>query len=125
MTDPTCEQRIAEHQESREETFATLFAAASGERMAMYDGEMIDQEDAYDRIAELPLSVEVKRVVRIDLSTGGPGDWLEATLDSDGDVTSVSYHFNDWFDHAERSVSEGSALWQAAAHYAEYVSGDA
>jgi hypothetical protein len=33
----------------------------------------------------------------------------------------VTYHFADWFDHAEREVTEreAPALWRAAKHYAE------
>lgn len=90
----------------------------SGEHAPTYDGEVLDEEAAYDHLHEYPLGVSVKRVLRVDLSTGGPGDWLEIEQDSDdGEVLDVSYHFNDWFDHAERRVDTGSALW----HYAEWI----
>lgn len=96
----------------------------TGETVPKYDDETLSYEEAAERISELPLGVSVKRVLRIDLSTGGPGDWLEADVDDDGTVDSVTYHFNDWFDHAERTVDSGSALWRAAEYYAEYVAVD-
>lgn len=133
--DDRCEVRIAAHMESREADFGTLFAIAGGEMVECetcdgdgehapeYDGEVLDDDQAYTRLGEYPLCLTVKRVLRVDLSTGGPGDWLEVVLD-DGEVQSVTYHFNDWFDHAERSVSEDSPLWRAAEYYAEYLPAD-
>ena len=47
-----------------------------------------------------PLDVERKSVYRILLSTGGPGDWLDVWLDSDGDIDRVDYVFQDWYDGA-------------------------
>lgn len=94
----------------------------TGEVAPKYDDETLTEEEAGDRLTELPLGVSVKRVLRIDLSTGGPGDWIECDLDSDGTVDAVTYHFNDWFDHAERAVDSDSALWRAAEYYAEFAS---
>lgn len=82
-----------------------------------------DDEYNEDSIYEYPLGIEKFTVVRIDLSTGGPGDWLEAKLDSDGDMVRVDYHFNDWFDHAQRSVGQGSDLWRLAEYYVEGTRG--
>lgn len=122
MSEPTCEQRIAGHMESREEDFTKLFAIVDGDSEDNeYDDEQLTDEEAYDRLAEMPLAVELRRYVRIDLSTGGPGDWLEADLDEDGEVTRVEYHFNDWFDHAARPVYKGDSLYRAAEYYAAYV----
>lgn len=93
----------------------------TGEKLPEYAGEQIDADQASERLGEYPLGLSVRRVMRVDLSTGGPGDWLEAELDDDGEVIAVDYHFNDWFDHAERRVHQGDALWQAAEYYAEYL----
>ena len=38
-------------------------------------------------------------------STGGPGSWLEAHVDDDGDIQQIEYHYNDWYDHAQRTLS--------------------
>jgi hypothetical protein len=93
----------------------------TGEVSPECDGDKLTAEDASDRLAEYPLGLSVRRVMRVDLSTGGPGDWLEVELGDDNDVEDVTYHFNDWFDHAERRVREDSALWRAAEYYAEYA----
>jgi hypothetical protein len=78
------------------------------------------QDEGTEHIDESVLGVGTRVVMRIELSTGGPGDWVEAELD-DREVQDVTYHFNDWFDHAERRVSQGSALWSLAEYYAEVV----
>lgn len=39
------------------------------------------------------------------MSTGGPADYLEVHVDSDNEITSIVYHFADWFDHAEQELS--------------------
>jgi len=91
--DKTCAERIENQMRGRKEQFEELFARADSEN----DDE---REQAQDEIYELPLAVSTIKVWRIDLSTGGPGDWLEVHVDSDGDATRVEYHFNDWFDHA-------------------------
>jgi hypothetical protein len=117
----TCAERIDEHQKSREDYLAALYAIANGEPGEV-DGEELDEESAAERIDELPLGVSTYTVLRIDLSTGGPADYLTAHLFKERygyGVESVTYHFADWFDHAEQSVSEDSPLWTLAERYAE------
>lgn len=127
MPELTCEQRIAEYYKGRMETIGALVNVQSvtdndnltdamlgqldidipkteDEREDIDLGEL--QERAQERIWEMPLSVEVIRVVKILLGTGGPGDWFEATVDDDGSITRIEYHFNDWFDHADINVSD-------------------
>lgn len=53
-----------------------------------------------------PLSLEVKRSVRILLSTGGPGDWIDVDVDEQGSILGGSYHNQDWFDHAEVELDD-------------------
>lgn len=116
MTDKTCAERISSHAQSREEDLAALFQILEdGE--GEYEGEDFDEEDARTRLIEFPLSVDTIRTLRILLSTGGPGDWLDVELDWDGNVAQVEYNFNDWFDHASIPVKEGTALWR----YAEWI----
>lgn len=122
----TCEDRIADHLTSRLATFAALAKAAR-----VNDQDELDALTAEDRneirdaigcddliadelaeaadtaIVELPLCVSAKKLYRIDLSTGGPGDWLEAEVDTeDHEIGRITYWFNDWFDVAHR-VLEG------------------
>lgn len=118
--DPTCEERIAVEMASRE--------ALIGQMFRIYDGEEEDDEElelTEDSLFEFGLGRQSYRVTNIVMSTGGPGDWLEvwqaegdAVVD-DGEVVRVTYHFNDWFDHAERVVEEGTAMWR----YAEWAVG--
>jgi hypothetical protein len=122
--DRTCEERISEQQESRLSHISELLSAAQGdfeclskdeiESLEIGDpvyGEDEELENEYEleeaageRIYELPLSVDTKHTERILLSTGGPGDWIDVDFDRDGDVVGASYHFQDWFDHAEREL---------------------
>jgi len=78
------------------------------------------RNESPELIEQSVLGVSTCVSMRIELSTGGPGDWLEAELD-EREVLAVSYHFNDWFDHAERRVMPGTALWQLAEYFAETV----
>lgn len=67
------------------------------------------REAAIERADEYPLGMSRKTVFRIELSTGGPADWLEVIAEKSDrygyDVERIVYHFADWFDHAERTLS--------------------
>lgn len=78
-----------------------------------------DEEFDEDSLYDYGLSVEKFTLIRWQLSTGGPGDWLDIKVDADGDVFAVEYHFNDWFDHAQVDVSANSPLWELAEWCAE------
>lgn len=106
-------------------------AGAAEEERDEYDGETAEDvaadvvqaiaESARERMDEMPLSVSRQVVHRIDLSTGGPADWLEVFMDS-GDESTIArivYHFADWFDHAE-TVLDG-ADFDAAERFAREV----
>ena len=123
-TEPTCEQRIREYYKGRMETIGALIKAQSidevdelsEDELVLVENEMGTiapdtsmeelSEKVQERIWEMPLSVEVIRTVKILLGTGGPGDWFEATVDDDGSIGRIEYHFNDWFDHASISVTD-------------------
>ena len=107
----SCEERIAGYYASRMETIGAL-VRLSEERASYADMANLEEYadpdgmiDAQERIWELPLAVEVIRTVKITLGTGGPGDWFEAQIDAEGNIGRIEYHFNDWFDHAQISVS--------------------
>lgn len=112
-----------EHHAGREEHVAALFAAIDqdGGPDPDYDGQSLDADEAQTRLDELPLGIEVRRVLRVELSTGGPADWIEAELDDTGAVQSARFHFADWGTHESRSIAEDSALWRLAEQYAEAV----
>lgn len=85
----------------------------------LVDGVDIDGlcELARERMDELPLGVSSYTTFRVDLSTGGPADWLEIVCSGDTpcyepagvhganyEIERIVYHFSDWFDHAERQL---------------------
>lgn len=111
-TEPTCDQRIQAQHDSRSEYLRELFERIDNDT----PGE--DYEDPTDELHEFPLWVEVRRVLRIDLSTGGPADYVTVEVDENGRLTSDPvYHFADWFDHAE--IKAGPEFERLAEWYAE------
>jgi hypothetical protein len=101
MTDtrqPTCEERINEHMAGRLADFDTMLRRGGPD-------EAWDDIDAPGRLSEYPLAATVRYAVRVELSTGGPADYLEYIVDGDGSVSRATYHFADWFDHAERALT--------------------
>src|SRR5262245_28145626 len=93
MTEKTAAEQIREEWKGRLEAF---------QRLTKYDADESDEqrEEREQELYEYPLDVSLVRMVRIDLSTGGPGDWLEVQLDSESEAQRIEYHFAPWFDHA-------------------------
>lgn len=74
------------------------------------DGDDL-RELVSERFNELPLSLETFRTVKVLLSTGGPADWLEYTVDdtedaTGGEIVGVEYVFQDWFDGARVRLAD-------------------
>jgi len=111
IRDNSCELRIDSHLKSRNDYMMEMLAA-------MDDGMTFDgYEDAYDAFHEYPLDINTRKVITVQISTGGPGDWLEIYLydeNSSGEIYKVEYHFNDWFDHAFRVLDEKSPMYEYA-----------
>lgn len=112
----SCAQRIRQKLAERDGLYANLWRRLDAPDAADDDADALYQELE-------PLGVDVRPVVSIQLSWGGPADWLEIELENDSrhEIRRVTYHFADWFDHAEREVTqrEAPALWRAAEHYAD------
>lgn len=67
------------------------------------------REEAQMRLDELPLSVNVKRVMTVQLSWGGPSDEFEVEINEKGELESNPvYVFKDWFDGARRETKDTS-----------------
>lgn len=96
----TCEERIDSQLNNLEEACADLVEK-------YYEG---DEEGEWNKY---PLAVSTRQETKIELSWGGPSDFL-SVIHEGGDIYSVTYHFQDWFDGAMRSVSEGSKVWEYA-----------
>ncbi len=68
--------------------------------------------------------VSVTMTLRLDISTGGPADYVTADYDpSDGAISDVRYHFAPWFDHADVEVDSDSPLYLAMARFASGFDG--
>jgi len=124
----TCEERIVAHLAGRLEDMAAYVAVGeNGGTKAQRDAIDIEgkgeeaREQALEGWSEYPLCVEVKKLLRVDLSTGGPADRFEVTLDDDGQPECIQYVFQDWFDGARRSLSgdEFDAAWAFLSYFAE------
>lgn len=72
-----------------------------------YDGD----EEGLDRWNNFPLAVSTRKETKIELSWGGPSDYL-SVIHNECEIYSVTYHFQDWFDGALRQVREGSQVWE-------------
>lgn len=86
-----------------------------------------DEDLTEDSLYEFGLGLSRKVVLRFEMSTGGPADWLEIVCDEDPKysvpgirlvVDRVVYHYADWFDHAEETVIDGP-LFELAEWIAE------
>ena len=122
-TQETCKERIQDRFYSREQDIKAMLTVYLGEEDELdsdneYDAEilkLIEDDDIGEySLHEFALGINVKKVINITLSTGGPGDYLECFFDESDEMYRVVYHFIDWFDHAEMKVDEDSAVWEYA-----------
>ena len=110
----TCEQIIDSCMQNRNEYLEGLNDIIGDNES---DSEKI--EEALIEISEFPAGIESYKVIKITLSGGGPADWIEVKTDNTGYILGMEYHYADWFDHAERKISENSYLWDFAAQIVE------
>lgn len=88
-----------------------------------YITEKRDNEGALDEQI-LGVSTTVTVTVRVELSTGGPADYVTAEVDPrDGSLSDVEYHFAPWFDHASVSVPSGSPLYRLVERFSPAYDG--
>ncbi|HEC72593.1 MAG: hypothetical protein ACTSW7_00625 [Candidatus Thorarchaeota archaeon] len=77
-----------------------------------YETEILDfiREFHQERLSELPLAISKTVQFKIELSYGGPQDYICLDWDPEGkDWTGGSYHYLDWFDGARRTFGYGLA----------------
>lgn len=105
----TCAELVYDQMMSRSEQLEELNDIIRNDEFD-YD----KQEEALEELNNLALEISTFKVVKILLSTGGPSDWLEALIGDEGDLFRLTYHYADWFDHAEIKVPDNSYLWDYA-----------
>lgn len=109
----SCEERIGDQLASTMKSITDLLS-----REASDDDEV--REEAIEEWSNDVLSVEVKKTVRVLMSTGGPADWFECEIDDENAITAITYVFEDWYDHAERRLQPGTDEYTAAERYCDY-----
>ena len=146
MTDKkTCQDLIQEMFESRNKMIKDMTAMINGEFEQMVSEaveEFIEKvttasgeepsEDEVNRfieelhknceytetsLDELPIGVSVQKVIKVQLSWGGPADYIEIYVsgypEQEG-IDKVVYHYQDWFDGASMIVPENSDMFEYA-----------
>jgi hypothetical protein len=74
-------------------------------------------------LMEFPLGHSVEKVVKIEMSTGGPADFIMVWVDQDDNsINRIVYHYQDWFDGASVDVKETDPIWEFAELYIELIS---
>jgi len=150
MTDRVkCKDRIAGEYKSRNESINKMIMAANGqledqitderdrfieEYTKTYNEEpaeeAVDQfvEEYYKNceynessLYEFPLGHSKQTVIKIELSTGGPADFIEVYLDEDGFINRAVYHFQDWFDGAQMEIQDNDPMMEFCQMYCESI----
>jgi hypothetical protein len=138
----SCAERILENYESRNETIKEMLVHSNGQ-FSEYVEEQVERfveeftktyneepsEEEVDKfrqqcyesseynelsLGEFPLGITSSKIVRIELSTGGPADFIKVYMDDNNFIESISYHYQDWFDGAEMQVKESDPMWEFA-----------
>lgn len=107
MSEKSCADRIKDELQKRNELLEEIY-----EKIESEDDE--EREEALEELYNLPLSIDKFEIIKIALSTGGPGDWIEVMVDEQGYIHKMTYHFQDWFDHASISLDKYCYMWQYA-----------
>lgn len=76
-----------------------------GATLDKYKDDPSLEETAIQAWDETPIGISVSRVVKIELSWGGPADFFEVEIDESGRIDGrITYHFQDWFDGAKKDL---------------------
>ena len=78
------------------------------------NNEESDYEEYWDRLHDMVLSVDEKRVYEICLGTGGPGYHLNVCVSGTGNtayIESMSYTYLNWFFKKDIPIIKGSDEW--------------
>lgn len=115
----TCRELVADRMADRANHLRLLYDLAD------HAADETTEEEAHEELDNFALDVEVRTSLKILLMTGGPADWLEVPIQRahyGWEIAgTVTYHYADWFDHAETAVDEDSALYRFAENAVELM----
>jgi hypothetical protein len=80
-----------------------------------------DDYTYYDRVHEMVLSVDEKKIYEICLGTGGPGYHLNVQVSGSGNtayIEKMSYTYLNWFYRKEMDIDKGSDDWDTWEEFA-------
>lgn len=101
-----------------EEFEKTYGSEPSEEAVDKFREQLIINEDYNEEsLYELPIGLSKQTVFKIELSWGGPADFIRAYVDDEGNLVRVTYHYQDWFDGAEMEVNDNSHMWEFVERY--------
>jgi len=112
----TCAELIESELADREAELVRLFNIADNCE------DMAEQDDAWQSIQNMDYGLDVRKVIRVVWSGGGPSDEIEITCDNLGNILEVEYVYKDWFDGARVRVEEDSAVYRYASMILEGLS---
>jgi hypothetical protein len=104
---PTCEEQINNEWEDRISQI----------------NESLENSEKMDEFLEGILAFTPKVTIRVELSTGGPADWIELEVSKGKygyEIDGAVYHFADWFDHAEQRIT-GKELQAVESMFESYL----
>lgn len=105
---PKCADKIAGELHLREFYLSELYSVIDSDEST--DEE---QDKAREEILEMAYGIDTRTISRVVWSGGGPADYLEITH-KDGEIYSVEYLYQDWFDGAKLSVKDDSPAYRYA-----------
>lgn len=109
LENKSCADLIAGELKDREQQLEQLYALAD-------DGD----DDAREQIYEMAYGIDRREIFRVIWSGGGPADSLELTV-SDGELISVTYIYQDWYDGARLAVEQDSPAYRYAQEILEMM----
>lgn len=75
--------------------------------------EALKSEDPIEWLNENTLGLSKTVIYRLDLSYGGPQDFIEFEYDEEAQqLIRITYYYLDWFDGAKRDIKENTEEWE-------------
>lgn len=108
MTDrePSCEQRVEEHLNSRIQDLKKLWKTYCRGEDDEQEGNLCDYGLCFDYVAPETFREQREGYFRYQLSYGGPSDEFRFYTNPDFPIHRIEYWFLDWFDGAHRTLSD-------------------
>ena len=83
------------------------------------DDEDDSLDEVYDELLGYPLCVDEYRIIDICISTGGPATHIEAKLDGNNSILSLSFIFYDWGYRKHFDIDSYSPDWDIYSRFVE------